>query len=62
LATLIRSRIEDGTLKPQQCVSITTLAQEHRMNRQTAGKSLRLLVEQGWLIRWPGIGYVVARR
>jgi GntR family transcriptional regulator len=58
---LVRAQIESGELASGQPVpSITTLAQEHGVARQTAGKALRVLEEEGRVTRVPGLGYYVA--
>jgi DNA-binding GntR family transcriptional regulator len=63
LSELLRGRIESGELAAGQPVpSITTLTQEHGMARETAAKALRLLEDEGLLVRYPGLGYYVADR
>jgi DNA-binding GntR family transcriptional regulator len=60
IASLVRGKIADGLLQPgQPTPSITTLAQEHGVARQTAGKALRLLEMEGLVYRVPGLGYFV---
>jgi DNA-binding GntR family transcriptional regulator len=61
LAGIIRERIMDGTVKPDDFVSITDLRTEFGVARQTAAKSLTILVEEGLLIRYTGYGYRVTR-
>jgi DNA-binding GntR family transcriptional regulator len=39
--------------------SITTLVQEHKVDRQTAAKALRLLESEGLVYRVLGLGYYV---
>jgi GntR family transcriptional regulator len=63
VASQLRQQIEDGTLRPgEPTPSITTLAQEHGIARQTAAKALRLLETEGLVARIPGLGYYVAER
>lgn len=59
IAHLVRRKIDDGELKPGDSVKLATLAEEHGVNRQTAARGLRRLVEEGRLSRWPGYGYIV---
>jgi DNA-binding GntR family transcriptional regulator len=60
IASLVRAEITDGSLQPgQPTPSITTLAQEHGVARQTAAKALRLLESEGLVYRVPGLGYFV---
>jgi DNA-binding GntR family transcriptional regulator len=61
LAAELRKQIDEGKLPPgSPTPSITTLTQDHGHARQTCAKALRLLVEEGLLIRYPGLGYYVA--
>jgi GntR family transcriptional regulator len=63
IAAAIRAQIQDGTLQPgSPTPSITTLAQEHGVARQTAAKALHVLVDEGLVIRIPGLGYYVTDR
>ena len=39
--------------------SITTLSQQSGHARQTCAKALNVLVDEGLLIRYPGLGYYV---
>jgi DNA-binding GntR family transcriptional regulator len=39
--------------------SITTLSQQYGHARQTCAKALRVLVDEGLLVRIPGLGYYV---
>lgn len=60
LAAMIRSQIRNGALRPGQPVpSITTLSQEHGHARQTCSKAYQLLQQEGFLARFPGLGYFV---
>ena len=63
LAALLRRQIAEGTLAPgMPTPSITTLSQEYGHARQTCSKALGVLVKEGMLIRYPGLGYYVAGR
>ncbi len=60
LAADLRRDIADGTYPPgSPTPSITTLSQQHGHARQTCAKALGLLVDEGLLIRYPGLGYYV---
>jgi GntR family transcriptional regulator len=62
LANLLRQQITNGTLRPgQPTPSITTLAQEHGIARQTAAKALRVLESESLVYRVPGLGYYVGQ-
>ena len=62
LAARIRKQILDGDLMSGRPVpSITTLSQELGHARQTCGKAMRLLEQEGLLTRIPGLGYYVTR-
>ncbi len=62
-AKLLRTQIEDGTLKPDgQALSISALCRRTGQSRQTVAKGLQLLEREGWLTRIPGRGYYVVRR
>ena len=60
LAAELRKKIEDGSLRPGERVpSITVLAAERGWARQTCGRALRILKDEG-LLKWiPGLGYYV---
>jgi GntR family transcriptional regulator len=61
LAAELRKDIAAGKLKPgKPTPSITTLSQQYGHARQTCAKALRLLVDEGLLTRYPGLGYYVA--
>ena len=61
LAAQLRRAITDGTYPPgTPTPSITTLSQQYGHARQTCAKALRMLVSEGLLIRYPGLGYYVA--
>jgi hypothetical protein len=60
LAALLRRQIAEGTLAPgMPTPSITTLSQEYGHARQTCAKALRVLEDEGLLVRIPGLGYYV---
>ena len=61
LAAELRRDITEGKYKVGKATpSITTLSQQYGHARQTCAKALRLLVDEGLLIRYPGLGYYVA--
>ena len=63
LAATLRKAIADGTYPPGTATpSITTLTQEYGHARQTCSKALGLLVKEGLLIRYPGLGYYVTTK
>jgi DNA-binding GntR family transcriptional regulator len=58
LAARLRRQIRDGEVAPGQRVpSITALSQELGYARQTCGKAVRLLEQEGLLTFVPGLGY-----
>jgi DNA-binding GntR family transcriptional regulator len=60
LAAGLRRDIAEGKYKPGQATpSITTLSRQYGHARQTGSNALRLLVKEGLLIRYPGLGYYV---
>ena len=62
LAAHLRQQILNDDLEPGRPVpSITTLSQESGHARPTCGKTMRLLEQEGLLIRVPGLGYYVTR-
>jgi GntR family transcriptional regulator len=63
LAGVLRKAIMAGKYPPGTATpSITTLSQEHGHARQTCSKALGVLVKEGLLMRYPGLGYYVAGR
>lgn len=61
MAGEVRGLITSGQLAPgQPAPSIPELTARHGCARQTAAKALRLLEDEGLLIRYPGFGYYVA--
>jgi DNA-binding GntR family transcriptional regulator len=59
VATELREVIADGTLKPDEAITIGELARKHGVDRATVAKAFRLLASEGLLERWPGLGYYV---
>jgi GntR family transcriptional regulator len=58
LAARLRRQVLDGEVAPGQRVpSITALSQEFGCARQTCGKAVRLLEQEGLLTFIPGLGY-----
>ena len=63
MAGEVRGLITSGQLAAgQPAPSIPELTAKHGCARQTAAKALRLLEDEGLLIRYPGFGYYVARQ
>ena len=61
LAAELRRAIAEGKYPPgSPTPSITTLSQQYGHARQTCAKALRMLVDEGLLIRYSGLGYYVA--
>jgi GntR family histidine utilization transcriptional repressor len=60
LASELRTAIAEGKYSPGgPTPSITTLSQQSGHARQTCAKALNVLVDEGLLIRYPGLGYYV---
>jgi GntR family histidine utilization transcriptional repressor len=60
LASELRKAIAEGKYSPgEPTPSITTLSQQSGHARQTCAKALNVLVDEGLLIRYPGLGYYV---
>jgi DNA-binding GntR family transcriptional regulator len=60
LAAELRRAIAEGKYKPgTPTPSITTLSQQYGHARQTCAKALRVLVNEGLMVRYPGLGYYV---
>ncbi|HZR55154.1 MAG TPA: winged helix-turn-helix domain-containing protein [Streptosporangiaceae bacterium] len=60
LASHVREQIMSGELTAgDRLPSIGTLCREHATSRRTAGRAMRLLEDEGWLVRVPGLGYFV---
>jgi DNA-binding GntR family transcriptional regulator len=63
LAAVLRKAIMAGQYPPGTATpSITTLSQDYGHARQTCSKAFGVLVKEGLLIRYPGLGYYVAGR
>jgi DNA-binding GntR family transcriptional regulator len=61
LAALIRQQITDGKLTPGgRLPSIAVLRREHGHSRQTVGKAMRILEDEGLIYRVPGLGYYIS--
>ncbi len=61
LAALIRQQIADGTLsRGARLPSIAILRRDHGHSRQTVGKAMHLLEDEGLIYRVPGLGYYVS--
>ena len=56
LAALLRDQLAPGKPLP----SIRELHAKHGHSRQTVGKALRILEEEGLIYRVPGLGYYAA--
>ena len=62
MADEVRALITSGDIAPgRPAPTISELSGKHGCARQTAAKALRLLEDEGLLIRYPGFGYYVAR-
>jgi DNA-binding GntR family transcriptional regulator len=60
LASELRKAIAAGQYSPgEPTPSITTLSQQSGHARQTCAKALNVLVDEGLLTRYPGLGYYV---
>jgi DNA-binding GntR family transcriptional regulator len=60
LAAVLRKAIMSGQYPAGTATpSITTLSQDYGHARQTCSKALGVLVKEGLLIRYPGLGYYV---
>jgi DNA-binding GntR family transcriptional regulator len=60
LAEALRAQITNGEIAPgDPAPTITELATSHGCARQTCAKALRILVDEGLLTRYPGLGYYV---
>lgn len=63
VAAVLRGQIERGELPPgRRLPSIAGLVQEYGIARTTAGKALRLLVDEGLAEVSPGMGTFVTAR
>jgi DNA-binding GntR family transcriptional regulator len=60
IAGVVREMISSQVLPPgSPAPSITMLCREHGHARQTCGRAMRLLEDEGLLHRVPGLGYHV---
>jgi DNA-binding GntR family transcriptional regulator len=63
IAAMVREMISSQILPPgSPGPSITRLCREHGHARQTCGRAMRLLEDEGLLHRVPGLGYYVTCR
>ena len=61
LAATLRTQITSGDIAPgDPAPTITQLAADYHCARQTCAKALRILVSEGLLTRYPGLGYYIA--
>jgi DNA-binding GntR family transcriptional regulator len=60
VANALKAQIVDETYRPGDMLpSIETISRTHSISRQTAGKALRVLSEEGRVQFVPGRGYYV---
>ncbi|HEX4829761.1 MAG TPA: winged helix-turn-helix domain-containing protein [Trebonia sp.] len=60
IADEVRELITSGQIaRGKPAPSISELSGQYGTARQTAAKALRMLVDEGLLTRYPGIGYYV---
>ena len=61
LAAFIRQQIAEGTLtRGTRLPSIAVLRRDHGHSRQTVGKAMHVLEDEGLIYRVPGLGYYVS--
>jgi DNA-binding GntR family transcriptional regulator len=61
LAAIIRQQISEGTLtRGARLPSIAVLRRDHGHSRQTVGKAMHVLEDEGLIYRVPGLGYYVS--
>jgi DNA-binding GntR family transcriptional regulator len=61
MAALLRDQIRSGLLAPGVPLPpIGELSQQHRHSRQTVGRAMKILADEGLICFWPGLGYYVA--
>jgi GntR family transcriptional regulator len=62
ILTLVREQISDGTLEPgARTPPMNVFCRQFGCARHTAGKAMRALAKEGLVVRYPGLGYYVAR-
>jgi GntR family transcriptional regulator len=62
LAALLRDQITSGAIAPGGPLPpIGNLRQKHGHSRQTVGKALAILEDEGLIYRVPGLGYYAAQ-
>jgi len=60
VAGILRDQITSGKIEPRRPIpSIRTLCQTYGIARATAGKSIRVLADEGLIRRVPGKGWFV---
>ena len=60
LAAIIRQQIAERTLsRGARLPSIAVLRRDHGHSRQTVGKAMHVLEDEGLIYRVPGLGYYV---
>jgi DNA-binding GntR family transcriptional regulator len=58
LAALLRDQITSGVLAPgERLPSIGVLRRKHGHSRQTVGKAMKILKDEGLIYQVPGLGY-----
>lgn len=63
ISRYVREQIIEGTLRPgTPTPPLNTFCRQFGCARQTAGKAMRALAEEGLLVRYDGLGYYVAGR
>lgn len=58
----LRHRIEQREIPPGERLDIGDLAAEFKASRDTVQAALKMLNEDGFARRWPGIGWQVSSR
>jgi hypothetical protein len=63
IAAELRAQISSGGLVPgDKLPPIGALIRDRKVSRETAGKGLQVLEQEGLVMRVPGLGYYVAAR
>jgi DNA-binding GntR family transcriptional regulator len=60
--SVLKERIEDGTLIPGTRLNIGGIADEFGAGRDTVQRAIGMLAGDGLIVRWPGLGWYVAER